>query len=189
MNKITLAIGWAAATLPAVTAQDTVEYLDGNTRRGRIVGADERVFQLSIPAPIPGQQPAMITIIRSSVDKILFGPDPDIETLSKDPVLARLAFARLLWRRQEPFLAVPESHAAKAGMLYGEILLLSSDPARQTEALNLFERIEKEAWDPTDRETATRGRLKALLRLGRVDEASAEAQRSEEHTSGTPVTQ
>lgn len=176
MNKITLAIGWAAATLPAVTAQDTVEYLDGNTRRGRIVGADERVFQLSIPAPIPGQQPAMITIIRSSVDKILFGPDPDIETLSKDPVLARLAFARLLWRRQEPFLAVPESHAAKAGMLYGEILLLSSDPARQTEALSLFERIEKEAWDPTDRETATRGRLKALLRLGRVDEASAEAQ-------------
>ena len=61
-------------------------------------------------------------------------------------------------------------------MLYGEILLLSSDPARQNEALALFERIEKEAWNPTDRETATRGRLKALLRLGRVDEASAEAQ-------------
>ena len=176
MKKIPLAIGWAATALSAVTAQDTVEYLDGNSRTGKIMGADERVFQLRIPAPIPGQQPAVITIIRTDVDKILFGPDPDLETLGKDPVLARLAFARLLWQRQEPLLAVPESHAAKAGMLYGEILLLSSDPARQNEALALFERIEKEAWNPTDRETATRGRLKALLRLGRVDEASAEAQ-------------
>lgn len=98
MKKIPLAIGWAATALSAVTAQDTVEYLDGNSRTGKIMGADERVFQLRIPAPIPGQQPAVITIIRTDVDKILFGPDPDLETLGKDPVLARLAFARLLWQ-------------------------------------------------------------------------------------------
>jgi len=173
--KKLLLIATLAATGSAA-AQDTVEYLDGNARSGRIVGANERVFQLRIPAPMPGQQGAVISINRADVDKILFGPDPDLETVQKDPVLGRLAFARVLWQRQEPFLAVPESHAAKAGMIYGDILLLSSDPARHNEALAVFQRIENEAWDETDRERATRGRLKAMLRLGRVDEASAEAQ-------------
>ncbi|MEX1044512.1 MAG: hypothetical protein WEC73_00165 [Chthoniobacterales bacterium] len=175
MKKLCLITALAAASIPAV-AQDTVEYLDGNTRSGRIVGANERVFQLRIPAPMPGQQGAVISINRADVDKILFGPDPDLETVTKDPSLGRLAFARVLWQRQEPFLSVPESNAAKAGMVYGDILLLSTDPARHNEALAIFQRIEKEAWDETDRDAATRGRLKALLRLGRVEEASAEAQ-------------
>jgi hypothetical protein len=42
--------------------------------------------------------------------------------------------------------------------------------------LALFQRIEAEAWDEPDREAATRGRLKAMLALGRVDEASKEAE-------------
>jgi len=164
------------AACASVAAQDTVEYLDGSARTGRLVGANERVFQLRIPSPMPGQPPATVSILRADVDKIVFGPDPDLEAVTKDPVLGRLAFARVLWQRQEPFLAVPESRAAKAGMVYGDILLLSADPARHNEALAIFQRIEKEAWDEIDREAATRGRLKAMLRLGRVDEASAEAQ-------------
>lgn len=176
MRKACAVAAVAVVACASAMAQDTVEYLDGNTRSGRIVGANEKVFQLRVPAPMPGQQPAVISINRPDVDKILFGPDPDLEAVLKDPVLGRLAFARVLWQRQEPLLSVPESHAAKAGMVYGEILLLSSDPARRSEALALFEHIEKEAWDETDRDAATRGRLKALLRLGRVDEASAEAQ-------------
>lgn len=176
MKKFWTITGFAISTSGSPLAQDTVEYLDGNSRTGRIIGASEKVFQLRIPPPVPGQQPAVITIMRADVEKILFGPDPDLETVAKDPVLGRLAFARVLWQRQEPLLAMPESPAAKTGVLYGEILLLSSDPARQSEALALFQRIEKEAWDEADREIAARGRLKALLRLGRVDEASTEAE-------------
>jgi hypothetical protein len=176
MKKTWTITAFAIAAFGSAVAQDTVEYLDGNVRTGRIVGANERVFQLRVPPPMPGQQPAVISINRADVDKITFGPDADLDTVTKDPVLGRLAFARVLWQRQEPFLAVPESHAAKAGMVYGDILLISSDPARHNEALALFQRIEQEAWDETDRDAATRGRLKALLRLGRVDEASAEAQ-------------
>lgn len=166
----------AAALLPGAFAQDTIEFNDGTMRTGRVAGADDKVFRLRIPPPMPGQPPATVTINRADVARIVFGPDADLETVSKDPTIGRTAFARVLWQRLEPFLAVPESPAAKAGMVYGEILLLSQDPNRHNEALALFQRIEAEAWDEPDREAATRGRLKAMLALGRVDEASKEAE-------------
>lgn len=166
----------AVLMLSIVSAQDTIEYLDGNNRTGRLAGADDKVFKLRIPAPVAGQQAAVISINRNEVEKIIFGPDPDLETVINDPVIGRTAFARLLWQRLEPFLSVPESPAAKAGLAYGDILLLSADANRHNEALDLFRRIETEAWNEQDRGRALRGRLQALLRLGRVDEASREVE-------------
>jgi hypothetical protein len=176
MNLRVLLLVLAVSPVAPLAAQDTVEYLDGTTRPGKVVGADEKVFRLRIPSPMPGQPPATVSILRAEVDKIAFGPDADLETVRKDPVLGRTAFARVLWQRLEPFLAVPESHAGQAGLVYGDILLLSSDPNRHEEALALYRRIENEAWDEEDRQFATRGRLGALLKLGRVDEASQEAE-------------
>ena len=159
----------AVLMLSIVSAQDTIEYLDGNNRTGRLAGADDKVFKLRIPAPVAGQQAAVISINRNEVEKIIFGPDPDLETVINDPVIGRTAFARLLWQRLEPFLSVPESPTAKAGLAYGDILLLSADANRHNEALDLFRRIETKAWNEQDRGRALRGRLQALLRLGRVD--------------------
>jgi hypothetical protein len=166
----------AAAILSTAVAQDTVEFTDGTSRPGKIVGADDKVFRLRIPAPMPGQPSATVSINRAEVERIVFGPDADLETVTKDPTIARTAFARVLWQRMEPFLAVPDSPAAKAGMVYGEILLLSKDPARHNEALELFRRIEAGAWNESDRESAMRGRLKAMLALGQINEASQEAE-------------
>ena len=166
----------AVLMLSIVSAQDTIEYLDGNNRTGRLAGADDKVFKLRIPAPVAGQQAAVISINRNEVEKIIFGPDPDLETVINDPVIGRTAFARLLWQRLEPFLSVPESPTAKAGLAYGDILLLSADANRHNEALDLFRRIETKAWNEQDRGRALRGRLQALLRLGRVDEASREVE-------------
>lgn len=176
MNLRVLLLVLAVSPVAPLVAQDTIEYLDGTTRTGKVVGADEKVFRLRIPSPMPGQPPATVSILRAEVDKITFGPDVDLETVRKDPVLGRTAFARVLWQRLEPFLTVPESHAGKAGLVYGDILLLSSDSNRHEEALALYRRIENEAWDEEDRQSATRGRLKAMLKLGRVDEASQEAE-------------
>ncbi len=165
-----------AVIASTAVAQDLIELADGTTRPGKVVGADANVFRLRIPPPMPGQPPAVVSINRADVERIVFGPDADLETVTKDPTIGRTAFARVLWQRMEPFLAVPESHAAKAGMAYGDILLLSKDPARHTEALEIFRRIEAEAWNEADREAAMRGRLKSMLALGQINEASAEAE-------------
>lgn len=162
--------------LCGAAAQDTVRMADGTERAGKVAGADEGVFRLRVPPPVPGQPPATVSINRSDVESIVFGPDADLETVSKDPAIGRTAQARVLWQRMEPFLSVPESPAARAGSLYGNILLLSKDPARHSEALELFRRIEGAAWDGRDRETAKRGRLKAMLALGRAGEVLPEAE-------------
>lgn len=176
MTAATFRLLAAAAILSAAVAQDTIELADGTIRPGKVVGADEKVFRLRIPAPIPGQPPATVSINRADVERIVFGPDADLEAVTKDPTIGRTAFARVLWQRMEPLLAVPESPAAKAGLVYGDILLLSQDSNRHNEALALFRRIEAEAWDASDREAATRGRLKAMLALGQINEASKEAE-------------
>jgi hypothetical protein len=165
-----------AAVLAGASAQDSVELADGTVRAGRVVGADEKVFRLSIPAPVAGQPAATVSVNRADVERIVFGPDADLEAVSKDPVIGRTAFARVLWQRMEPFLAMPESPAAKAAIVYGDILLLSQDPNRHREALSLFTRVESEAWDESDRESAMRGRLKAMLALGQAEEVSREAE-------------
>jgi len=171
-----MVVSLAALGASGAAAQDNVEFLNGTVRTGKIVGLDERVYRLAIPAPMPGQPPAVIAINREEVDRIVFGPEPEIDSLESDPALARLATARVQWQRLEPFLAIPESHAARGGMAYAYILLLSTDPKRHEEALALYRRIEEEAWNPLDRDRATRGRLTAMLQMGMVEEASQEAQ-------------
>lgn len=169
-----LVLSLAAAFSAA--AQDVIEYLDGTTRDGHVVGVDDKFFRLRIPPPMPNQPSATVSVSRTEVDKIVFGPDEELEALGKDLSIGRTAAARVAWQKHEPFLSIPESRAAEAGLLYSQILLLSSDPKRHEEALELCTRIEKEAWKDTDRERGTRGRLGAMLKLGRIDEASKEAE-------------
>lgn len=174
--KHAIALLLGALTAVAAHAQDVIEYTDGTTRKGQVVGLDDRFFRLRIPPPVQGQPPATVNVSRTDVDKILFGPEAELETLRQDPSIGRTAAARVAWQKREPFLAIPESRAAEAGLLYAQILMLSTDPRRHEEALEICRRIEKEAWNDADRERATRGRLGAMLKLGRIDEASQEAQ-------------
>lgn len=174
--KGALTLVLAATLATAARAQDVVEYTDGSTRSGQVVGLDEKFFRLRIPPPVPGQPPATVNVSRADVDRIVFGPEAELEALRQDPSIGRTAAARVAWQKREPFLAIPESRAAEAGLLYAQILMLSTDARRHEEALQICQRIEKEAWNEADRERATRGRLAAMLKLGRIDEASQEAQ-------------
>jgi hypothetical protein len=176
MNRpllLLLAVTLAAAR---AVAQDVIECVDGSTRKGQVVGADDKFFRLRIPPPMPGQPSATVTVSRADVDRIIFGPEADLEVLRQDPSIGRTAAARVAWQKREPFLSIPESRAAEAGLLYAQILLLSTDARRHEEALELARRIEKDAWNDADRERGTRSRLEAMLKLGRIDEASQEAQ-------------
>ncbi|MFZ4482761.1 MAG: hypothetical protein ACOYOL_02125 [Chthoniobacterales bacterium] len=164
--------------LPAapLLALDQIHLQNGTVREGKITGIEQNSFRLSLPPPLPGQPAPTTTIPRADVTKIVFDPDPVLEAMAKNISLSSMASARVRWEALAPLLAMPESRAAQAGSILGEILLLSPDRARHEEALTIYQRIETDAWNPTDREAAKRGRLRAMLRLGRLEEASAEAE-------------
>jgi hypothetical protein len=167
---------WALLPTAPLLALDQIHLQNGTVREGRVMGVEQNALRLSLPPPLPGQPAPTTTIPRADVVKIIFDPDPVLEALAKNISPNSTAAARVRWEALEPLLALPESRAAQAGSLFGEILLLSPDQARHEEALALYRRIEAEAWNPTDREAAKRGRLRAMLRLGRLEEASAEAE-------------
>jgi tetratricopeptide (TPR) repeat protein len=61
----------------------------------------------------------------------------------------------------------------------------SKDPTKATQALELFNRIEAKSWRDEDKARAKQGRLRAMLALGRAEEAVEQAQKlaeqSEDH--------
>ena len=163
----------AAACLQA---EDQVRMKDGSVREGRVVAVEEQVFRLSLPGPGPGQTAGTTAIPREAVEKIIFAPDPALEAIKANRTAGSTAAARARWETLRPMLAVPESRAAEAGHLYGEILLLSGDHQRHEEALEVCRQVEAGAWNPADREAARHGRLRAMIKLGRIDEIAAEVE-------------
>jgi hypothetical protein len=176
MRTATAILAVCLAAASPLRAQDKVHLRDGAVREGQIAGIDANSLRLRIPSPIPGQPPPSTTIPRGDIVQVEFGPDAVLESLAKNKTAGAAAAARVRWEALQPFLDLPASRSAQAGCLLGEILLLSPEKARHEEALALFQTIEAGAWNPADREMAKRGRLSAMLKLGRLEEASAEAE-------------
>jgi hypothetical protein len=176
MNKSVLLPVILLASLGILRAQDELQMKDGSVREGRLSGVEGELYRLSLPGPAPGQSGGTTTIPRDSVEKIVFGPDAVLDAIKANRTPASTAAARVRWQALLPFLAIPESRAAEAGNLYGEILLASGDKIRAEEALGIYRQIEEGAWNPSDREAARRGRLRTMLKLGRLEEISAEVE-------------
>lgn len=175
MKKFFILVLILAAACPLL-ANDKVQMKDGTVREGRVVAVEEQVFRLSLPGPVPGQTAGTTAIPREAVEKIVFAPDAALDAIKANRTVGSTPAARVRWQTLLPLLAVPESRAAEAGNLYGEILLLSGERLRQEEALEVYRQVEEGAWNPADREAARRGRLRAMIKLGRVDEIAAEVE-------------
>lgn len=178
--KYPAAILICACALPlTAAAQDIVHLTDGTKRNLRILGVAGDAYTVSLPSPVPGQPPAKTTIKRATVSRIIFGPDAQLDTVAANVGPGSLATARVRWQSLQPFLGIPESRAGEAGCLYGEILLKVEGPANQNEALAVFKAVEAGAWNPADRQRATRGRLAVMIKQGHLEEAVLEAEQIE----------
>lgn len=161
------ACAWAQQAAPVNL--DTIFLSNGERRAGRVTGVDAQGFAFEVPL-VPGQPPAVVKIPRASVTQIEFAPDD-----ARDATIARGAASQVaaLWQRWEPFLTIPRSPAARVGVRHGALLLEAKDAKTARE---LFARIEREAWNQDDRMAAKNGRLRAMIALGEVKDALAEAQ-------------
>lgn len=157
-------------------AQDKVLVKDGTVRECKVLGIEGDLIRVLLPPLVPGQSGAKTGLRCADVTKIIFGPDAILEALEQSPSAASIPGARAHWLSVEPFLGIPESHAGRVACAYGDALLLSGDVAKYEEALLLFRRVEAESWSQADRSRAARGRLAAMLKLGKIEDASREAE-------------
>lgn len=172
--------------LPAAAfAQDVIHYTDGTSRNVKILSADGS--SLKVGLVVSGQATGNMTIPRKNISRIEFGPDASLDAVAAAPVPGSLATARARWQALRSLLGTPESRAGEAGCLLGEILL-QLDAAQQAEASAIFDEVEKGAWKVEDRQRAARGRLGVMIKQGKIEEASREAQEME-RTAADPELQ
>jgi hypothetical protein len=188
MMKIFISILFASAL--ACSAEDVLLLKNGTRRAGEIVFADAATIRLRVPlsrpaASIPGAASATVGIPRADVESIEFNPDPAREERLRTVDPARALEVELDWKRQEAWLSFPRSPAGAIGCVLGNMWVKSKDPTKATQALELFNRIEAKSWRDEDKARAKQGRLRAMLALGRAEEAVEQAQKlaeqSEDH--------
>ena len=168
--------------LPVLPAQDVLFLRSGEKRSGHLSGLDDQQFRFQVPLPPPPGSPpsapqvfASVTIPRADVEHIEFAHDPALEELLKSATISQVAEIGALWNRSEPLLKVPRSSAARIANVLGGLLLQTGDPAQAARALELFKKVEADAWSASDKMSARQGRLRAMVATGNAKEAVIEA--------------
>lgn len=177
---------WANAEEDDQQPNDVLFLRNGPPRAGRSVERDGTVFRLSVPL-IPGQPPAKVTIPAEEVERIEFADDPAREAFLRGEADQDVIAAARWWGANERFTNQPNSPAPAIGRRYADLLLAHENPLFRQRALEIYTRLEQEAWSPTERALARQGRLRAMIATGRAAEAVEEAQNLAESSEDPAV--
>ncbi|HEY5706389.1 MAG TPA: hypothetical protein VIS96_12520 [Terrimicrobiaceae bacterium] len=182
----------ATGQLPQVR-QDTIFLRQGDRLLGKLTGIDGQSIRLRRQLlPLPGAAAdaapifASVTVLRSHVDRVEFSSDEAQVRMLKNATAANAHQIEALWREARPWLPIPKSSAGAIGLTYGDLLLRSGDLANARKAFDLFKSIETGTWSRPEAMRARQGRLRAMVALGIVQEAAAEAKELE-RTSNDPA--
>jgi hypothetical protein len=169
-------LGSVSAFGQATDAVDTMFLNDatGTRRTGHIVGIDANSFKVEVTLAVGGAT-ATVGVPRAQVSRVEFAPQPARDRLVANPVAANIPALGLEWRRWQAFLPIPKSPAGAVGNAYAAALLATGDAKQASDALALYKAVEKDAWSDTDKATAKRGRLRALVATGNAADALTEA--------------
>ncbi len=159
------------------TRADLVSMKDGRQHSGRITGQVEEAILLEIQ-PEPTLPPVLQRLPVSQVAALRFAPNSSLEEWLWNSSPPNQDAVAALWDRFAPLLKNEGSPAAKIGLRLGLFLLNTKVPSSQDAALALFTRISSDSPNPSDRAAAVQGKLRALLSLGKNQEAFAEANAS-----------
>jgi tetratricopeptide (TPR) repeat protein len=177
-----LAASCAYCQNPQVT-QDALFLRNGEKVVGRLTAFDGLTIRLQrMLAPMAGDSNpsvpvrASVAVLRSHVGHIEFASNAARDLLLQNATVASLSEIETLWREAQPWLSIPRSPSAGIGLVYGNLLLQKNDPVSAQKAFDLFKVIEKESWHGPTAMRAKQGRMRAMVAMGAVQEAVAEAQ-------------
>lgn len=164
------------------SALDTLFKTGGEKQVGTVMVVEEDTIRIRVPLPaLPGSGPeaqpvfATVVIPRKDILHIEFNPDEAREALLKDPKPENLPAIETLWRQWQPFLTMPRSPAGRVAIAYADLLLKQQSQPEALQALELFTRIEHDAWDEPSQMQARQGRLRAMVATGQAEKAVNEA--------------
>lgn len=173
---------WALG-IAAAAGLDIVTLKDGRLVKGRLsYVADEKLkIRMMIAGP-RGTGSSMRDVPMDRVDWIDFEMTPLDEQILRAPGEVSKSELHLHWGERSVRLENPRSKAGEFGLAYAGRLLDGGVDAEVEDAIRVFGIIEKRDWHAGRRGAARVGRLRALMALGRADEAVVEAKILAEET-------
>ena len=141
--------------------------------------ADCRILALSAASvKILWQEKEEREIPLADVEFITFAPLPGEEAALTKAVTEGNSLPLMeFWIRKIPRLPVPRSNAGDIGLTYAELLSRQPTPDRLSRALTVYQQIESTDWSTERKGRARAGRLRLMLRQGRVEEVKPEAEK------------
>ncbi|MEM0897195.1 MAG: hypothetical protein AAGJ79_09940 [Verrucomicrobiota bacterium] len=166
---------WTAC--PSMAA-DVVHRIDEDPLEGEVlkIGGNEII----VKAPTKSRGGPGYEVVKVSLQELKFIDFQPIPGEREVLVSGSLRELRELWDEKSNRLALPNSNAGEVGIALARKHLAAGGDVSASSAHLLYSRIEKEDWNIERRESARRGRLQALIALGRQEEAIEEAKLLEE---------
>ena len=114
----------------------------------------------------------------TDIEFITFAPLPGEEAaLAKAVSAGDSAPLRETWVKKIPRLSIARSNAGEIGLTYAELLSRNPTADRLARALTVYQQIESGDWSDERRGRARVGRMRLMLRQGRVEEVKPEAEK------------
>lgn len=172
-----LLLAFFSGMVMPVFGLDVLHMKDGTVVHCEIVAITDNILTYRTTIDIGGGRTASAqpTISPGAVDFIEFGALPGEEEILGDPLATPLKAIEALWDEASKHLHRPRSNAGEIGLLYAGRLLGEAESFQWDFSLAVFDRIRERDWNPRNRQNAWKGRLQALIQLGRLDQAAAEA--------------
>jgi hypothetical protein len=156
---------------PLAPAQDTIHFKDGKTESGNVVELTGGFVVLRPPAPN-----APVRRHRSEdIATVRFSERPEMERARAAEGIERVDLLRRVWYLLRPSIGQPESPAGEWGLLFADAILGSQVEDNVKLSFEVFQTVEQQDWNRDRRHAARRGRFNAMLNLGLMKEAMAEA--------------
>jgi hypothetical protein len=175
----------------ACHAQDVLTLKNGSSRSGEIVSSDETKIWLKVVLnqSVSSSKEAPTAIVTEqikNIETINFQAEKDLRPLLESATPDQITEIEEHWTKFSRWLHFPRSPSGKIGCRLGELLIESKKKSYALQAIEIFRRIEAEAWDPEDRTRARNGRLRASMtsdkRSNTFKEAHAIAANAEDPT-------
>ena len=160
----------------SAAAQDRVHLKDGRIAQGRILNL--ATSKISMELQLPGVagfskrefDPELVNFID-------FAPLPgEAEALANPSDAKQQEVLLKLWQEKSVRLPWPSNNAGDIGLAYADEVLKQATPELVERAFRIYSLIKKDDWDEKRKDKAKTGRLRSLIKLGRIEEAIKEAQ-------------
>jgi len=153
---------------------DVVFRTDGSSVAGTVKTADAKFLRIAVQ--LAANQPAAeLSVPISTIERIDFGEQEALAEYVKKADRSKRAEVERFWTARKPLLGLANSMAGAFGLLLGNFLLDEKQASERERALTIFQEIETGDWSEERQSKAREGRLRALVKLGRADQAIKEA--------------